>query len=849
MKSIQEKISSAFLYLLMAGIGAVLLVSVTAVILLNHSGRKTTHEMNDKAIENCRDVLTDMTGSQMEEYVKCFGSSIDNRFLQTTRSMKLVAEEIKHIYKDGRSWPPAACPNGKELKGSEKAMHWLLPEGIAPEGAIREEIGFLGNAEQIFRSFSQEDVSVLRVYFTSVTGINVGYDGDYEKKPAFFEGRDTDWYRQAAEKKETVVQEVYADSFLKKQVVTFSMPCLNEEGDLLGVLAADLSIEDIEAVINRTDLVFDGYVMLVSAEGSMIAAEGLTQDNLEDMSGFLGSGSEKLTEDMKKNVSGMQKSRIRGKNKYVFYSRMETGNWDVVVVVDSRTIRGMAENRLSELIDITTDAAKASRRLLGVTCLVWLSVTGAVLVFIFRYSKRMAFCISEPVVRLCREVKRVGSGDLSYTPDIHTGDEIEELGNCFAEMTASLSRYVRDVKLLTADQERLSTELNVATQIQASMLPCIFPAFPERQELDIYASMTPAREVGGDFYDFYLMDEDHLCMVMADVSGKGVPAALFMVIAKTLLKDNMLSGRPPAEVFQRVNNLLFENNDAGMFVTAFLGVLTISNGEFRYVNAGHNPPAVVRADGKLSWLVEPAGFVLAGMQDMQYQEGKAELSKGDLILAYTDGVTEAMDRNGCLYTDERLKSLLGREEVLRLPAEGLVCLIKEQLKDFAQGAAQADDITLLALRYLGDHVMEERLEMEADLSGLNRVQEFIAQKTAAAGCGRKTGNTAQIAAEEIFTNIAKFAYGGKPGWFLLSSRAGEKEISFIFEDEGVPFNPLMQEEPSLDAPAEERPVGGLGIWLVKKYADRLSYTRKNGRNILVYTIFTDPEDAEYVSGR
>lgn len=250
-------------------------------------------------------------------------------------------------------------------------------------------------------------------------------------------------------------------------------------------------------------------------------------------------------------------------------------------------------------------------------------------------------------------------------------------------------------------KERIAAELNVAKHIQASMLPCIFPAFPDINEIDIYASMTPAKEVGGDFYDFFLIDKTHLAVVIADVSGKGVPAALFMVIAKTLIKNHIQLGKTPAEVFTAVNEQLCENNDAGMFVTAFMGVLDFTSGKFVYVNAGHNAPLIKKADGGFEWLKARPGFVLAGMESIRYRQAELTLQKNDVFFTYTDGVTEALNPAQELYGDPRLIEALNTDKAKGLEAEELVNYIRKDVEAFSNGAEQADDITMLALKYIG----------------------------------------------------------------------------------------------------------------------------------------------------
>ena len=281
--------------------------------------------------------------------------------------------------------------------------------------------------------------------------------------------------------------------------------------------------------------------------------------------------------------------------------------------------------------------------------------------------------------------------------NIRTGDEIQALSEAIKTMELEINEYIQDLTTVTAEKERIGAELNVATQIQADMLPRIFPAFPEREEFDVYATMNPAKEVGGDFYDFFLVDDDHLAVVIADVSGKGVPAALFMVIAKTLIKNHAQNQEAPGTVFTQTNEQLCEGNDAGLFVTGWMGVLEISTGKFVYVNAGHNPPLLKRAGGTFEWLKSRPGFVLAGMEGVRYRENTLQLEPGDRLYLYTDGVTEATNSHEELFGEERLQNALN--EYMDLPVEQFLPKIKECIDAFVGDADQFDDITMLALDY------------------------------------------------------------------------------------------------------------------------------------------------------
>ena len=280
---------------------------------------------------------------------------------------------------------------------------------------------------------------------------------------------------------------------------------------------------------------------------------------------------------------------------------------------------------------------------------------------------------------------------------MHSSDELGLLCEALKQMERNIRDYIVNLQSVTAEKERIGAELNVATQIQASMLPCIFPAFPEREEFDVFASMTPAKEVGGDFYDFFMVDETHLAVVMADVSGKGVPAALFMVIGKTLIKDHTSPGRDLGDVFTEVNRLLCEANSEGLFITAFEGVLDLVTGELRYVNAGHEMPFIAHEGGAFAAYKIKPGFVLAGMEGMRYRAGAVVLEPGDKLFQYTDGVTEATDAEGGLYGMERLGKVLA--ENTSAPPEAVLAAVKADIDAFVKEAPQFDDITMLCLEY------------------------------------------------------------------------------------------------------------------------------------------------------
>ena len=410
-------------------------------------------------------------------------------------------------------------------------------------------------------------------------------------------------------------------------------------------------------------------------------------------------------------------------------------------------------------------------------------------------------------------------------PDIRTGDELEQLAGAFRSMEEDVISYLREFKQATAEKERIGAELNVATQIQADMLPRIFPAFPEREEFDIYASMTPAKEVGGDFYDFFLIDEDHLALVIADVSGKGVPAALFMVIAKTLLKNAAQTGLSPKAVLEKVNDQLCENNEAEMFVTVWLGIYQISTGHLTAANAGHEYPALRHGDGSFTLFHDRHGFVLAGMEGSRYREYELELQEGDTLFVYTDGVAEATNADNQLYgTDRMLAALNGCQAA---SPEGLLHAVKVDIDRFVGDAPQFDDITMLSLQRRKRE--EDTLHIAPTLENVGAVCDFLEQTLSAHDASMKVVTQVNIATDELFANIAQYS-GATQASVSCVVEGNRATIRFV--DDGTPYDPTQAKEPDISLSAEEREIGGLGILMVKKTMDAVRYEYADGKNVL-----------------
>ncbi len=364
----------------------------------------------------------------------------------------------------------------------------------------------------------------------------------------------------------------------------------------------------------------------------------------------------------------------------------------VSVILDEN---GNAIAEIQYILDMSEVRAYLNSFLINMLLISFAIIGITIIVYIF-FVRKM---VTKPVGKLTAFTKEITKTSKfeNQRIEIKTGDEIQSLSESFNFMLAELENYIANLSKVTAEKERIGAELDIAKHIQASMLPCIFPAFPERKEFDIYATMEPAKEVGGDFYDFFMVDDTHLAIVMADVSGKGVPAALFMVIGKTLIKDHTTPGRDLGKVFTEVNQLLCESNSEELFITAFEGVLDLVTGEFVYVNAGHEMPFICKAGGDFEPYKIRAGFVLAGMEGMKYRAGSTRLEPGDKIFQYTDGVTEATNLKNELYGMNRLGAILNK--VKGGTPNDILPAIKKDIDEFVGDPDQFDDITMLCLEY------------------------------------------------------------------------------------------------------------------------------------------------------
>ena len=443
-------------------------------------------------------------------------------------------------------------------------------------------------------------------------------------------------------------------------------------------------------------------------------------------------------------------------------------------------------------------------------------------VFIYILIKRV---IINNLQKINDTLSRITKGDLNVTVDVRSNQEFSSLSDDINSTVSTLKRYIAEAAA------RIDKELEYAKQIQLSALPT---NFPEDEDFSIYAQMIAAKEVGGDFYDFYKISDKTVAFLAADVSGKGIPAAMFMMTAKTIIKDLAEGGMAVNDIFTKANEKLCENNESGMFVTAWMGILDLNTGIVHFANAGHNPPLIKRADGSFEYLKTRAGFVLGGMEGVRYRMGEITLTPGDRLFLYTDGVPEATNTENKLYGEDRLLTFMNQNTSVK--AMELLPALKADIDKFVGEAPQFDDITMLIFDYKlkegGERMMNRTFPAKAE--SLSDVLDFVGHMLESFDCSMKIQTAICVAIEEIFINVAYYAYPESVGDVTLQIgfEEGSRTITFRMADKGIPFDPLKKPDPDITLSAEDREIGGLGILIAKKTMDSITYAYENGENIL-----------------
>ena len=521
----------------------------------------------------------------------------------------------------------------------------------------------------------------------------------------YFPVRERPWYVGAVEAGDIRFSGAEYDTYTDRICIECSAP-VYADGELVAVVGSDLFLDAMDAYV-RSSSENGGYICVINDHGQVIFVpenNGVFNMQMSDDAEDLRNSDDKELADFVatalKEQTGLKIVNVGGKEYYMTGAPIPTIGWAAVSFINKDITEMPVQMMMTEYDHINAEASvkfeegKSYTKQTTLVSIAVILVLGSVSALI------LAGRIVKPVERMTERMSEINGTDLAFEmEDIYrTKDEIEVLAESFAELSKRTLQYIDRITKITAEKERIGAELELATRIQADMLPNIFPAFPERPEFDIYATMTPAKEVGGDFYDFFLVDDDHLGMVMADVSGKGVPAALFMMMSKILVNNYAMMGGSPAKVLEQVNNQICKNNEEEMFVTVWFGILEISTGKVTAANAGHEYPMIKKADGSFELFKDRHGFVIGGMEGVRYKEYEFTLEKGGTLFLYTDGVAEATNAKNELFGTERMIEALNRDT--QASPKKLLVDMKQSVDEFVGEAPQFDDLTMLGVKLL-----------------------------------------------------------------------------------------------------------------------------------------------------
>lgn len=701
---IQKKIQKVVLFISLTALLVSTAVAVLSMLRLRGQVITSGMELGEAAAERSGQALIDQTEQNLQDIVSSKAGLADAKLNKFSNYIEIFSSYLSGLYQNPDGiLPEEVLPPDAANRGILTMQRNLADTAVSYE-KVADEIALLGNVRRVFDPVIRAEESMIStIYLGTESGVLLSYDAysdtaDTGGEEEYFDFFESSWYRSAKEAGKLIFTDTYQDGYGRGLTISCAAPFYDAGGGFSGVVCMDILISDLNQNIINVDLGEDAYAFLLGRTGDIIAFPHM-EKNIHTFK-YVTDISFEAHMVSKQLMSG-ETGFVQGDNGiYYAYTPISISDWILVVRVPAKRVTAPADITRSTIEDSTSKMAGDMNRqillMIVIFAVAFILIICAVVVLSNRFARRL----TGPLTVLQKDVFQISSGKLEHLAAVSSNDEIGDLAVSFNSMTVSLRRYISDLTSVTAEKERIGTELNVATHIQASMLPCIFPAFPGRVEFDIYATMQPAKEVGGDFYDFFLVDDDHLAMVMADVSGKGVPAALFMVIAKTLIKNIAQSGLSPREVLEKANNQLCENNEAEMFVTVWLGILEISTGKLTYANAGHEYPALQRAGGDYGLIREKHGFVLAGLENARYKEYELTLMPGDRLYLYTDGVAEATDAHDELYGTDRMLYILNQSKYLS--CADLLHYIKEDIDRFVGDAPQFDDITMLSIEMRGN---------------------------------------------------------------------------------------------------------------------------------------------------
>ena len=711
-RSLGKKIFRAMIALV---IGLLLVAGIIFSLTMNKiSGTLASSNRNlrETAGEESSAYMTEQSKSRMMELAENKAEIADELFFEFERGVCVAASVAEQIYSHPEEYEPRPVPLPDPEKDGELTIQVLYSALTDPDDPeIREELALIGNVQDVLMAVNASQKNMASIYVATESGFMV--QADYIPAKKFdesgnlmpLEAKERPWYEGAARSGKPFFTPVTKDAHTPRLAIMCGVPVFLED-QLMGVAGAGMYLDDLEDLVKSVDLGESGNACILNRRGQVLFStyEKGTLAAVTDAMDLRLSEDEALAEMTRNAVAGkpgVTLITLDGAPSYAAYAPMQSVGWSMIVFLSQEEVEAPTNLLLENIEQMTDKAFQESTSYITNAHLLLLLLLGLAVVVALLVSVALSNRIGKPIRLLTEKVGSMQGDDLDFTWDLDTGDETQTLAESFQSLTLRMKEYIRENETITAEKERISTEMGLATRIQAAMLPGIFPPFPDRSEFDLYALMDPAREVGGDFYDFFLIDEDHLGLVIADVSGKGVPAALFMMASKIILQSYATMGKSPAEILTRTNEAICANNEEEMFVTAWVGILELSTGRLTAANAGHEYPTVKKPDGQFELLKDKHGFVIGGMSGAVYREYELQIEPGSKLFLYTDGVPEAMGGETAqeMFGTGRMLDALNKAPEAN-PKE-IISQVRGAMETFVKDAEQFDDITMLCVEYKG----------------------------------------------------------------------------------------------------------------------------------------------------
>ncbi len=653
-----------------------------------------------------------------------------------------------------------------------------------------------------------------------------------------------DWYQIPKLLKKSYWSEPYYDTGGGEQMMTtYSRPLYDAKGNIFAILTADISLnwltelmkkndidmnkkwyhneeDSTEVTVERDYLYTHAYTFIIGKGGSYIT-HPLTERILNETYftyclDLPDSTDLYIGYEMIDGHSGMGFTTRDGVKYTICYAPIARTGWSIATVIPSQVIFQKANTSVFLII---------------------LAMLSGMIVLIFVCNTAMKH-MTRPLVRFAKSADEISNGNLdALLPDIKTKDEMKILQNSFQKMQTSLKNQMEELQKTTASKTAIESELKVASDIQMSMLPKIFPAYPDRDDIDIFGQLTPAKAVGGDLFDFFIRDEK-LFFCIGDVSGKGVPAALVMAVTRAQFRTVSTHESQPERIVTRLNDTMCQANDSNMFVTLFVGVLDLPTGRMRYCNAGHDAPLLIGFE--VSILPCDSNLPVGVLDKWKFSSQETTIPPMTTIFLYTDGLTEAENINHDLFGEERILKEAEKNLHQTNTPNGIISNMSSAVRKFVDGADQSDDLTMLTIKYTKkqrDVRYQNKLVLSNDIEEIPQLTEFVNKACEAVGLDESKVMSITLALEEAVANVMNYAYpAGKKGLINIETAANDTRLKFIITDSGVPFDPTVVAEADTTLSAEERSIGGLGIFLVRNLMDSVNYERVAGQNVLTLRV-------------